>query len=254
MDVSVVIPCHNYAKTLPRAVSSALLQSAVSQVVVVDDASSDDSVACAQSLCVLDRRVQVCMQEKNLGPGAARNRGALLATGSHIVFLDADDEFVGDFTGVALSCFEQNPDLVVAKCDVEFFDPVKGYVLPGDDPRYAVAVLSSSCGMLMRRDIFLRMGGFPEDSVFRGPAGGEDVAFMQAVMAHFQPLARVETVGYRVWTRSGTHVDKFLANTRLTQSGGVEFVADSIRQNEADKLSGAIVEYLQCVKISLNNN
>jgi hypothetical protein len=101
--------------------------------------------------------------------------------------------------------------------------------------------------MVMRRNHFLKMGGFPEDPVFRGPSGGEGVAFMQAVMAHFQPLARIEQPGYRVWSKSGSHVDRFLASTRLTKAGAFEFVAGNSTQQESDKIGQAVAVYLETV-------
>ena len=160
---------------------------------------------------------------------------------------------LGDFIGVALQLFEQKQELIVAKCEMEFFDPVKGYILLPEDPRHQAAVLSSSCGMLMRRGHFLRIGGFPEDLVFRGPSGGEDVAFMQAVMAHFQPIARIEQPGYRVWSRSGSHVDRFLANTRLTDAGFFEFLENYSMPVDAIKLANSIEEYLNAVQLSLES-
>ena len=249
MAVSIIIPCFNHAPSIARAVASALRQSHVTEVIVVDDASSDQSVEVVYGLAAGDDRVRSCSQEFNLGPGAARNRGVAEATGSHICFLDADDELVGDFIGSALQLFQQNPELIVAKCEMEFFDPVKGYILPVDDPRHQAAILSSSCGMVMRREHFFRMGGFPEDAVFRGPAGGEDVAFMEAVMAHFQPIARIEQPGYRVWSQSGSHVDRFMASTRLTDAGSFEFIASSTMQT--DRLAVSVAKYLDAVQSSI---
>ena len=251
MAVSIIIPCFNHAPSLERAVASALRQSHVTEVVVVDDASSDQSVEVVQGLAAGDNRVRSCTQELNQGPGAARNRGVAEATGSHICFLDADDELMDDFIGSALQLFQQNPELIVAKCEMEFFDPVKGYILPVDDPRHQAAILSSSCGMLMRRELFLRMGGFPEEHVFRGPAGGEDVAFMQAVMAHFQPIARIEQAGYRVWSQSGSHVDRFLASTRIA-GGGFEFVTNGAVPSDDVCLDSAMESYLIHVAKNLN--
>lgn len=253
MDIAVIIPCYNHAQTLERAVRSALQQSHVTQIVIVDDLSSDGSAACARGLCAADQRVQLDVLERNSGPGTARNRGVALANASHILFLDADDELVGDFAGLSARLFEQNPSLIVVKCEVEFFDPIKGYILPAYDPRHTSAILSSSCGMVMERSRFLHMGGFPQGAEFRGPMGGEDVAFMQAVMAHFQPIARVEQVGYRVWSRPGSHLDKFLALTRLNAAGSFEYVPDKARQIEADRVAVAVKHYLDNVAQRLSS-
>lgn len=246
MSVSIIIPCFNHAPTLERAVMSALRQTDVTEVIVVDDASSDGSVSLAQNLAAGDSRVQPCSLESNRGPGAARNRGVGQTTCSFISFLDADDELMGNFIGVALQIFQQNPELIVAKCEMEFFDPVKGYILPVEDPRHQSAILRSSCGMLMRREYFLRMGGFSEDLVFRGPAGGEGVAFMEAVMAHFQPIARIEQAGYRVWSHADTHLDKFLANTRL-KGDSFEFVDMSANRMQLGSIHTIMQKYLSAV-------
>ena len=251
MNVSIVIPCFNHSKTLERAVASALRQSGVTEVLIVDDRSSDQSVRVAETLAANDNRVRTLSLEVNSGPGAARNRGVAQAIGSFISFLDADDELMGDFIGSALQLFQQSPELIVVKCEMEFFDPIKGYLLPMHDPRHQSAVLSSACGMVMRRELFLNMGGFPEDPVFRGPAGGEDVAFLQAVMAHFQPIARIEQPGYRVWSRSGSHVDRFLAKTRLIDAESFEFVASPSMKADTDRLANSVSKHLQAVQSSI---
>jgi hypothetical protein len=252
MPVSVIVPCFNHATTLERAVGSALRQTGIREVIIVDDASTDQSATVAQNLLAHDAKIQLFGQEANRGPGAARNRGVAQASGEFICFLDADDELIGDFVGTALSLFEQSPELIVAKCEMEFFDPVKGYILPVEDPRHQAAILSSSCGMLMRREHFLRMGGFPQDEVFRGPAGGEDVAFMQAVMAHFQPIARIEQPGYRVWSQSGSHLDRFLSNTRLNESS-FEFVDKHVNVTQNQAISDGIAAYLDTISCQLIN-
>jgi glycosyltransferase involved in cell wall biosynthesis len=90
--VSVIIPCYNYARFLPQAVKSALSQDHVSvDVVVVDDASTDGSLAVAQGLARDDPRAQVVSNAHNSGPVKTFNRGLELARGEFLVRLDADD-------------------------------------------------------------------------------------------------------------------------------------------------------------------
>jgi hypothetical protein len=91
-QVSVIIPCYNYGQFLPAAVLSALQQEWVEpQVIVVDDASSDDSAAVAERIAESDTRVSVVRHARNTGPAAAFNDGYAIATGEFIVRLDADD-------------------------------------------------------------------------------------------------------------------------------------------------------------------
>lgn len=86
--VSVVIPCYNAAKTLASTLESVLAQSyRPIEVVVVDDGSSDESVAIARSFAPA---VTVVVQ-KNGGPASARNEGIRRCRGEYIAFVDADD-------------------------------------------------------------------------------------------------------------------------------------------------------------------
>ncbi|MBS1817572.1 MAG: glycosyltransferase family 2 protein [Acidobacteria bacterium] len=88
VTISVVTPCYNGARYLRDTLGSALAQSkAPLEVIVVDDGSTDDSAAVAESVggCV---RV---IRQSNQGESVARNRGLEEARGSHVLFLDADD-------------------------------------------------------------------------------------------------------------------------------------------------------------------
>jgi GT2 family glycosyltransferase len=90
--VTVVIPCFNYARYLPAAVASALGQTGVTvDVVIVDDASTDDSLAVARALAADDPRVTVVAHAANAGPVDTFNDGLARVTGDFLIRLDADD-------------------------------------------------------------------------------------------------------------------------------------------------------------------
>jgi succinoglycan biosynthesis protein ExoU len=91
-DVAVVIPAWNAEGTLARAVESALAQANVAvEVVIVDDASTDRTAEIARALAAADPRVRLIVQERNAGPGAARNRAMATSTAPWICPLDSDD-------------------------------------------------------------------------------------------------------------------------------------------------------------------
>lgn len=249
-DVSLIIPCFNHAGSLHRAAASGLAQGRLREIIIVDDCSTDESFALATALASTDPRIRAIRVDYNMGPGAARNAGARIAEGSHLCFLDADDELLEDFFIDAFNLMAGQLEMRSVKGEMEFFDPIKGYILPNYDARYAAAVLSSSCGLVLERDAFSRLGGFPEDSVFRGPFGGEDVAFMQAVIEHFQPIGRIGRPCYRVWSQSGSHVDKFLANTRITETG-FEYVRLHSDQEPGGPLSKGLANHLTKVAAML---
>lgn len=86
--VSIVIPCFNAGQFLAETIRSALAQTLTpSEIIVVDDGSVDDSVAIAETFGSPVRVVK----QANQGVSVARNRGAVEARGTHLLFLDADD-------------------------------------------------------------------------------------------------------------------------------------------------------------------
>ncbi len=89
MSVAVVITARNAAATVAQAVASALAQPEVAEVVVVDDASTDDTAAAARGAG--DDRLTVRCLAANVGPAAARNIAIAASTAPLIAILDADD-------------------------------------------------------------------------------------------------------------------------------------------------------------------
>ncbi|PVZ57063.1 glycosyltransferase family 2 protein [Arthrobacter sp. H-02-3] len=90
--VTVVIPCYNYARYLPQAVRSAVSQTGAKvDVIIVDDASTDDSLTIAQQLSATHPNVSVLAHDTNRGMVETFNDGAKAARGEFLVRLDADD-------------------------------------------------------------------------------------------------------------------------------------------------------------------
>jgi glycosyltransferase involved in cell wall biosynthesis len=93
--VSVIIPTHNRAHVIRRALRSVLCQTYGNlEVIVVDDASTDDTVEVVQS--VNDNRIIFLRQETRQGAAAARNVGIRAASGEFIAFQDSDDEWLNE--------------------------------------------------------------------------------------------------------------------------------------------------------------
>lgn len=94
-DVTFVIAAFNAGQFLDRAIESALAQVGVSvEVVVVDDCSSDDTLAVAQRFA--GQGVRCFALAENRGPGGARNAGFAAARGRWIAVLDSDDTVTPD--------------------------------------------------------------------------------------------------------------------------------------------------------------
>jgi glycosyltransferase involved in cell wall biosynthesis len=91
-DISVVLATYNRCRTLPRAIASVLAQEgATLELIIVDDASRDDTAAYLATLG--DPRIRVIVCASNGGPSAARNRGLAAARADIVAFLDSDDAY-----------------------------------------------------------------------------------------------------------------------------------------------------------------
>ena len=93
--VSVVIPCFNSAATIERALRSVEHQTTKPhEVLVVDDASSDNTVSIIEQFARNSLlNIRVIKQSVNGGPSVARNTAWNVATSEFIAFLDADDQW-----------------------------------------------------------------------------------------------------------------------------------------------------------------
>lgn len=90
--VTVIMPCFNAGETLATALRSLLNQTHRNlQILVADDASSDNSVAIVRDFASRDSRVKLVQLQQNSGAYAARNAALKLAKGKYITTHDADD-------------------------------------------------------------------------------------------------------------------------------------------------------------------
>ena len=111
--VSVIIPTHNRATVLPRAVKSVLEQTFTDfEVLIVDDCSTDDTARVMADLELVDPRIRGFRHGVNRGSAATRNTGIANAVGEYLAFLDDDDEFLPN------KLEEQVRALDDAPCDV----------------------------------------------------------------------------------------------------------------------------------------
>lgn len=108
--VSVVIPSYNRGHTIVACLQSVLTQTFQDfEIIVVDDASADDTKARVAS--VEDPRIQYIAHAQNWGGAAARNTGIRAARGEFIAFLDSDDTWAPEKLAQQLACIEsRGPD------------------------------------------------------------------------------------------------------------------------------------------------
>lgn len=96
--ISVIVPIYNAEQYLAKCIES-LLQQAHSalQIILVNDGSTDGSLAIAEQYAKLDNRIELYSHTTNQGQSATRNKGMQYARGEFISFVDADDYVDEDF-------------------------------------------------------------------------------------------------------------------------------------------------------------
>lgn len=115
------MPVYNAGRYLDESITSVLSQSMRSlELIIVDDVSTDDSLAVARRYAQADSRVKVIALERNGGPGIARNRGIDAARGEFVGFLDADDYLI-DGALEKLTRFATDENLDFARGSTSWF-------------------------------------------------------------------------------------------------------------------------------------
>jgi glycosyltransferase involved in cell wall biosynthesis len=190
VDVTVVIAAYNRSKLITRALESVRNQvRTAKEIIVVDDASTDDTAAVASAWGTHHTfPVRVVKLAKNGGPAVARNTGIELARTAYIAFLDSDDEHVPTTLAKLVSALEKCPGAVLSFADATVVSPSEveehGLLAPHFDLERDAIQLQESDPVLYRfsdakskllhgsliptsatcfkREAALRAGGMPE--------------------------------------------------------------------------------------------
>ena len=96
--VSVVITAYNVQPFIAQAIESVLGQTYKDiECVIVEDCSTDDTIAEIKRASIGDGRVRMVQNSENMGAGVSRRRGIEAANGDYILLLDGDDWIEPDF-------------------------------------------------------------------------------------------------------------------------------------------------------------
>jgi GT2 family glycosyltransferase len=109
--VDVVVPCYNYGRFLRQAVASVLAQGIDPRVLIIDNASTDDSLAVARALASEDSRVEVIAHPVNRGATFSYNEGIDWASSDYFLILDADDMLAPGALARATAVLDAHPEI-----------------------------------------------------------------------------------------------------------------------------------------------
>ncbi len=216
MKISVIVPVYNAENTIINCLGNLLNQTfSDMEIILVDDASTDGTPKILQDAKnQFPDKVRVFRQEKNHGPGAARNVGLEVATGDYIGFVDADD--VVDVTmyeklynaAISMGATDAGAALDPASAsgadisDCAFFRESQNQALLHFD--------KSFCGLLdnEKKSGLIASGGFTVTKLFRRSMieniglrfrpeyGLEDMDFLIRALAEAKTIAATDEVLY----------------------------------------------------------
>jgi len=166
-QVSILMTAFNREQYIRTAIES-VLQSTFSdyELVIVDDHSSDKTVAIAREVADKDQRIKIHVNEQNLGDYANRNRAASLATGEYLKYLDSDDYIYPWGLQLLVQMMDKFPECGWGLCSL-VQDRERPYPFPLT-PREAYEYNFLGPGLfhkaplssIIRRKVFEEAGGF----------------------------------------------------------------------------------------------
>lgn len=160
--VSVVVPCYNGGRFLPRLLDSLARQTFRDfEIVVVDDGSTD--AATKDALDALDPSVRV-IHQPNKGLSAARNAGIAAARADLVLTLDCDDMFQPPFLTEAVALIRAAPaDVALVLCHMTLSGSASGF-LERHFNRFDLLFSNPiPSGVLLRKAAWQAVGGYDEN-------------------------------------------------------------------------------------------
>jgi glycosyltransferase involved in cell wall biosynthesis len=229
-----VVPCYRNAATIGRALDSVARQSApAAEVIVIDDASDDDTGALAERSGVAGLRV--LRLDRNLGPGGARNAGWGAASQPYLAFLDADDAWHPRKLEVQLGWMQAHPEVVLCG------HAIGGEALagPGDTlngtPVTSAMLLRSNrfqtSSVMLRSSVPQRFAAdkrYCEDYLLwlEIVLSGARAHYLDAALAmRFKPVYGAHGASGRLWRMQAGEIDAFARVRRAGLLGAPSYVA-----------------------------
>lgn len=162
--ISIIIPNYNRGHLLKDVLDSVINQTYQPlEIIVVDDKSTDDSIAIIQRLQETISNLILIQQETNSGANACRNLGVSRANGTFIAFLDSDDYFLPTKIEKQMAVFNQYPEIgfVVTGFGSKAIHPIPEGIVPIKE-----TIMQNNLGgfstLMVKKSLFLQVGSLDQ--------------------------------------------------------------------------------------------
>ena len=176
LSLTAILPNYNHARYVGDAIRSLLDQSQpADELIVIDDGSTDDSLAVIERVCAGAPNARLLRNPENRGVIHTLNRGLDEARGDYVLLGAADDWYCPDFFAASLAALRRHPDAGLSCGNPVTLDSATGkrkrVPMPFGDSEVRFSAdgtgalmrrsnfLFSSCTALLRRDAVLAAGG-----------------------------------------------------------------------------------------------
>lgn len=164
--VSIVLPTYNRGEILKKTIASIISQTYTNwELIIVDDDSNDYTEEIVNGWN--DSRIRYEKNDKNYGSNYSRNRGAALANGEFLAFIDSDNEWMPDKLERQISCFEAQSELELVFCKVMVKEGGLEKIVPNEQIEDLKEIMVrknivDTSAALMRKTAFEQVGKFDE--------------------------------------------------------------------------------------------
>ncbi|MEO7534699.1 MAG: glycosyltransferase family A protein [Ferruginibacter sp.] len=204
--VSILLTSYNREKYIGEAIESVLASTFKDfELIVVDDASIDNTVTIIEAYAAKDDRIKLFINERNLGDYPNRNKVAGYARGKYLKYIDSDDVMYDHCMHVMVSCMEKFPEAGFGLCSLQ--DPhVPSPVVVSSKTAYlehfnGYGHFNRAPGSaIIKREVFEQIGGFSGK-----PLIGDNELWFK--LANYYPM--VKFVEGLYWDRNHGDQERF---------------------------------------------
>lgn len=205
--VAVVVPAYNAERTIDKTLESVRSQTHRNlDIIVVDDGSTDGTVARVETHVRADPRVRL-LRQANAGVAAARNLGIKAATSEFVAPTDADDVWHPEKIQRQLEVFRNKPDVGLV-CTLYVLIDENDFLIPGRMPKVQASYefldlcrrnfIGNASSALMRRDAVLALNGYDASLRAQGAQGCEDLKlYLRLAEQYGIEIVPLPLTGYR---------------------------------------------------------
>jgi len=166
ITVSVIIPVYNGKSTLGRAVMSVVNEPQVSEILIIDDGSTDGSDIIAEDYSNKYTNIRFLHHpnRENKGAAASRNLGLANASSDWIQFLDADDELLKGKLSGQINMISPELALIIGN-SIHVFPDGRKHLRKADIDMWKGLIrskLGDTCANLWRKEFLVKVGGWDE--------------------------------------------------------------------------------------------